>query len=77
MGAALAKSLLASGRSVTVWNRPDNKPQPFITCHLVYVTGQVNVASEQLEKAITAQESLRGTLDDAIIDMETACITDT
>ena len=30
MGTALAKSLLASGRSVTVWNRSANKSQPFI-----------------------------------------------
>jgi 3-hydroxyisobutyrate dehydrogenase-like beta-hydroxyacid dehydrogenase len=30
MGTALAKSLLASGRSVTVWNRSANKAQPFI-----------------------------------------------
>jgi len=30
MGAALAKSLLASGRSVTVWNRSADKAQPFI-----------------------------------------------
>ena len=30
MGTALAKSLLASGRSVTVWNRSADKAQPFI-----------------------------------------------
>ncbi len=30
MGSALAKSLLASGRSVTVWNRSADKAQPFI-----------------------------------------------
>ena len=30
MGAALAKSLLASGRSVTVWNWSLDKAQPFI-----------------------------------------------
>ncbi len=30
MGAALAKSLLASGRSVTVWNRSADKAKPLI-----------------------------------------------
>ena len=30
MGTALAKTLLASGRSVTVWNRSADKAQPFV-----------------------------------------------
>ena len=30
MGGAMARALLASGRSVTVWNRSPNKAHPFI-----------------------------------------------
>jgi 3-hydroxyisobutyrate dehydrogenase-like beta-hydroxyacid dehydrogenase len=45
MGTALAKSLLASGRSVTVWNRSADKTEPLIDAGAEVATSAANAIS--------------------------------
>ena len=45
MGTAMANTLLASGRSVTVWNRSPEKAQPFIDTGAVVATSPADAIS--------------------------------